>query len=489
MKDLPEPGRKLVLPRPLNLIDNRFVPAASGAEMDVLSPIDGPPFAAIPDSAAEDVDAAVASARHAFDAGEWGKLPAMERGRLMLKLSALILAHAEDLAQLETADNGKPIVQARADMLVAARYFEFYGGAADKVHGEVIPFMTGYNAEMRREPHGVTGHIIPWNYPAQMLGRSIAPALAMGNATVLKPAEDACLTALRIGELAVEAGFPAGALNIVTGRGEVAGKALSEHRGIDFISFTGSPEVGVMIQIAAARNFIGCTLELGGKSPQVIFEDADLDAAIPVVVKALIQNGGQTCSAGSRALVQRSIYDRVAAELKTRFEAISAAPSDESAVLGPLISARQKRRVEGYIDTADAPLLGRGQISPDAPQGGYYVAPAVFGPCDPGARIAQEEVFGPVLVVIPFDDEADAIRIANGTYYGLVASVWTRDGGRQQRMSKALRCGQVFINGYGAGGGVELPFGGIRKSGHGREKGFAALLEFSHIKTVVNNHG
>lgn len=489
MKDFPVSSRSLVLPKPLNLVGNDFLPAASGAEMEVLSPLDGLPFTTIADSGLEDIDAAVAAARAAFDGGAWSKLSAAERGRLMLKLSALILAHADDLAQLETADNGKPIVQARADMQVTARYFEFYGGAADKVHGEIIPFQPGYNVEVQREPHGVTGHIIPWNYPAQMFGRSVAPALAMGNATVLKPAEDACLTALRIGELAVEAGFPPGALNIVTGRGEVAGKALSEHRGIDFISFTGSPEVGVMIQTAAARNFIGCTLELGGKSPQILFEDADLDAAIPVVVKALIQNGGQTCSAGSRALVHRSLWDRVVTELKTAFEGIKASASDEAAVLGPLISARQKRRVEGYIAEADAPLIARGGIAAEAPEGGYYVAPAIFGPCAPDARIAQEEVFGPVLAMIPFDDEAEAIRIANGTDYGLVAAVWTRDGARQQRVAKALRCGQVFINGYGAGGGVELPFGGIRKSGHGREKGFAALLEFSHIKTVVNNHG
>ena len=489
MKDFPVSSRSLVLPKPLNLVGNGFLPAASGAEMEVLSPLDGLPFTTIADSGLEDIDAAVAAARAAFDGGSWSKLSAAERGRLMLKLSALILEHAEELAQLESADNGKPIVQARADMQVTARYFEFYGGAADKVHGEIIPFQPGYNVEVQREPHGVTGHIIPWNYPAQMFGRSVAPALAMGNATVLKPAEDACLTALRIGELAVEAGFPPGALNIVTGRGDVAGKALSEHRGIDFISFTGSPEVGVMIQTAAARNFIGCTLELGGKSPQILFEDADLDAAIPVVVKALIQNGGQTCSAGTRALVHRSLWDRVVSELKTAFEGIEASASDEAAVLGPLISAKQKRRVEGYIAEADAPLIARGGIAAEAPEGGYYVAPAIFGPCAPDARIAQEEVFGPVLAMIPFDDEAEAIRIANGTDYGLVAAVWTRDGARQQRVAKALRCGQVFINGYGAGGGVELPFGGIRKSGHGREKGFAALLEFSHIKTVVNNHG
>jgi aldehyde dehydrogenase (NAD+) len=407
----------------------------------------------------------------------------------MIRLSERILENVEPLAQLERRDNGKPIAQARTDMKVTARYFEFYGGGADKVHGEIVPFLNGYNVEVHREPYGVTGHIIPWNYPAQMFGRSVAPALAMGNATVLKPAEDACLSALRIAELALDVGFPPGAINIVTGRGAVAGQALADHRGIDFISFTGSPEVGVIVQTAAAKNFIGCTLELGGKSPQIVFDDADLDAAIPVLVNAVIQNAGQTCSAGTRVLLQRGIYDRAVTELTARFSAIAASESGEDAVLGPLISAKQKKRVETYIAEADAPLMARGSIHPNVPRGGYYVAPAVFGPCDPKARIAQEEVFGPVLCLIPFEDEAEAISIANATEYGLVAAVWTKDGGRQQRVAKAMRCGQVFINGYGAGGGVELPFGGIRKSGHGREKGFAALLEFSRIKTIINNHG
>jgi aldehyde dehydrogenase (NAD+) len=488
MKDT-DTNAKLVIPKPLNLIGNDWVPALSGKVMDVLSPIDGLPFAQIADSDAADIDAAVAAARAAFDGGEWSKLTAAERGRLMIRLSERILENVEPLAQLERRDNGKPIAQARADMKVTARYFEFYGGAADKVHGEIVPFLNGYNVEVHREPHGVTGHIIPWNYPAQMFGRSVAPALAMGNATVLKPAEDACLSALRIAELALDVGFPPGAINIVTGRGAVAGQALADHKNIDFISFTGSPEVGVMIQTAAAKNFIGCTLELGGKSPQIVFDDADLDAAMPFLVNAVIQNGGQTCSAGTRVLLQRGIYERAVAELTARFSAVAASDSGEDAVLGPLISAKQKKRVETYIAEADAPLMARGSVRADAPEGGYYVAPAVFGPCDPKARIAQEEVFGPVLCVIPFEDEAEAISIANGTEYGLVASVWTRDGGRQQRVAKAMRCGQVFINGYGAGGGVELPFGGIRKSGHGREKGFAALLEFSHIKTIINNHG
>lgn len=404
----------------------------------------------------------------------------------MIRLSERILDHVEDLAQLETRDNGKPITQSRADIKVTARYFEYYGGAADKVHGEILPFQKGYNVEVHREPHGVTGHIIFWNYPAQMFGRSIAPALAMGNATVLKPAEDACLTALAIANLAQEVGFPPGALNIVTGRGNVAGQALADYKGVDFLSFTGSPEVGQIIQRSAAANFIGCTLELGGKSPQIVFEDADLDAALPVLVNAVIQNGGQTCSAGSRVLIQRGIFDKVGAALKERFESVQAEASDhDEAELGLLISARQKKRVEGYIAEADAPLMARGTVKAGAPENGFYVAPAIFGPCDPQSRIAQEEVFGPVLCVIPFEDEA--VSIANGTEYGLAASVWTRDGGRQQRVAKAMRCGQVY--GYGAGGGVELPFGGIRKSGHGREKGFAALHEFSTIKAIVSHHG
>lgn len=477
-----------VLPAARNLIGGVWRKAASGQEMAMISPIDGAVFAAIAESGPEDVDAAVAAARAAL-AGDWGSLTAAERGRLMLRLSLRIEAEAEALARLETRDNGKPIAQSRADMAALARYFEYYGGAADKLHGEVIPFLNGHDAWSLREPHGVTGHIVPWNYPVQIFGRSVGAALAMGNATVTKPAEDACLTILRIGELATEAGFPPGAINIVTGRGEVAGRALSEHPGVDFISFTGSPEVGQAIQIAAARNHIPCTLELGGKSPQIVFDDADLDAAAPVIVNAIVQNGGQTCSAGSRVLIQRGIWDRLTAMLAGRFQAVEARPPDEAAILGPLISARQKARVERYIDSAAAPLIAQGRIAADAPPGGFYVAPALFGPVDPASPLAQDEVFGPVLAAIPFDTEAEAIAIANGTEYGLVAGIWTRDGDRQARMARAMRCGQVFINAYGAGGGIELPFGGVRKSGHGREKGFVALYEFSRLKTVVHRFG
>lgn len=476
------------LPPAMNLIGGVWQKAASGRVLLMISPIDGEPFAEIADSGPEDIAAAVDAAQAAL-AGEWGRLSAAERGRLMQRLALRIETEAEAMAQLETRDNGKPIQQSRADMAALVRYFEFYGAAADKVHGDTIPFLPGYDARSVWEPHGVTAHIVPWNYPVQIFGRSVGAALAMGNATVTKPAEDACLTILRIGELATEVGFPPGAINIVTGRGDVAGRALSEHPGVDFISFTGSPEVGVMIQTAAARNHIGCTLELGGKSPQIVFEDADLEKALPVLVNAIVQNGGQTCSAGSRVLIQRGIWDRLTAMLAERFRAVVASPSGEGAVLGPLISAKQKARVERYIAEADAPVLATGQVAADVPPGGFYVAPVLFGPVEPHAKIAQEEIFGPVLCAIPFDDEADAIRIANGTDYGLVAGIWTRDGDRQARVARAMRCGQVFINGYGAGGGIELPFGGVRKSGHGREKGFIALYEFARLKTIVHNHG
>ena len=288
------------------LIDNQWRASESGRTIDVLAPATGQPFARIEAAVGADVDAAVKAARRAVETGAWGRMNAAERGRLLSRMAIVIADHAEELAQLEARDTGKPIKQARNDIVAAARYFEFYGGAADKVHGDTIPFLNGHFATTERVPHGVTAHIIPWNYPAQMFPRSVGPALAMGNAVVMKPAEDACQTPLRMAELMVENGFPEGAINMVTGYGHEAGAALSSHPDIDFISFIGSNETGVQIQTAAARNHIGCTLELGGKSAQIVFADADLDAALPVLVNAIVQHAGQTCSAGSRLLVERS---------------------------------------------------------------------------------------------------------------------------------------------------------------------------------------
>ncbi|WP_118185859.1 aldehyde dehydrogenase family protein [Paraburkholderia phosphatilytica] len=471
-------------------INGKWADAASGESIDVINPSQGEKFTAISRGKAEDIDRAVLAAQAALE-GEWGRLTATERGRLLCKLSQLILDNAEDLAQIEARDTGKPLTVARNDVKVVARYFEFYGAAADKVHGQTIPYLDGFNVSVVRVPHGVTAHIIPWNYPAQMLGRTIAPALAMGNAAVLKPSEDACLSSIRIVELVEEAGFPAGALNLVTGFGYEAGAALTAHPKINFVTFTGSPEVGVMVQEATARNHVPCVLELGGKSPQIVFEDADLDKAAPQIVRAIVQNAGQTCSAGSRLLIQESIYDRFIEKVARLFAEVRVGTPEMDLDCGPIVSARQQKRVRGFIDEARAsgvPVLAEGKIATDAPSSGFFVAPVLFGQVPRDHRLACEEVFGPVLSAMPFKDEADAVALANATEFGLAAGVWTENGSRQARMARKVIAGQVFINCYGAGGGVELPFGGMKKSGHGREKGFLALEEMSTIKTVVQNY-
>lgn len=472
------------------LIAGHWRAGSSGETLALLNPSDGSALARIARGNAADIDAAVAAARAALD-GPWGQLTAAERGRILLKMSALTLERADELARLEALDVGKPLKQGRADAVAMARYLEFYGGAADKVHGETIPFANGYTALTIREPHGVTGHIVPWNYPMQIIGRSVGAALAMGNACVLKPAEEACLSALAFGHIAQDAGLPAGALNIVPGLGEEAGAALSSHPGVAHLSFTGSVAVGQMIQAAAAMNTIPVTLELGGKSPQIVFADADLDAALPFLVNAGIQNCGQTCSAASRILVERPVFDEVRRRMAERYAALRVGPAMDDPDVGPVISARQREIVQGYLGLArDTGLAIAAQATLPAglPAGGCYVPPTLLAPAAPEHRLAQEEIFGPVQVMIPFEGEAQALSIANGTAYGLVAGVWTRDGGRQLRMARKLHCGQVFINNYGAGGGIELPFGGVKHSGHGREKGFEALYGFSSLKTIAIKH-
>ena len=472
-------------------IGGRWLAAHDDRTLPVISPADGETFEQIPRGTAHEVDLAVAAARTALS-GPWGSLNATERGRVLMKIGQAVQGNAEELTQLEARDTGKPISTARNDINVLARYFEFYGSAADKVHGEAIPFLNGHQVTLLREPLGVTAHIIPWNYPAQMLGRSVAPALAMGNATVLKPAEDTSLSALRFAEIAAACGLPDGVLNVVTGLGEEAGAALAAHPGIDFISFTGSNEVGTLVQQAAAKNAVKCTLELGGKSPQIVFDDVDVERAVPIIVRAIIQNAGQTCTAGSRLLVQRSIYESFVGRVAEAFAKVRVGTPAMDLDCGPVMNPAQQQRVQRYIDGARAagiPVLAEGRLADGVPPTGYYVKPTLFGPVPRDATLAREEVFGPVLAAMPFDDEADAIALANGTDYGLLAAVWTENAGRLQRVAKAVKAGQVFMNCYGAGGGVELPFGGTKRSGHGREKGLLALEEMSTTKTLVHFHG
>ena len=475
----------------LNYIANTYVASSSGKTIPVLDPSDGQVFDEIQRSNSADIHDAVSAARHCF-ASDWQHITAAERGRLLMQLSNKIVEHAEELALLEQRDCGKPASQARADAAALARYFEFYAGACDKLHGDTIPYQHGYSVMTWREPHGVTGHIIPWNYPMQIFGRSVGGALAAGNVCVVKPSEDACLSLLRVAQLAASVGFPAGVINIVTGFGHEVGDALARHPGIDHISFTGSPSVGTLIQQVAAVRHCPVTLELGGKSPQIVFSDANLDVAIPTIINAIVQNAGQTCSAGSRLLVEQSIYEPLLERLGKAFEALSVGPAAMDLDVGPLIRQSQQQRVWDFLSDAQVagiPMVAQGQIVDEAPDTGFYQAPTLLRDVPVMHRLAQEEVFGPVLCAMSFKDEDHAVELANATQFGLVAGIWTADGARQFRMAKKVRAGQVFINNYGAGGGVELPFGGVKSSGYGREKGFEALLGFTTLKTVAIKHG
>lgn len=471
------------MPVTQSFIDGQSV--ASAQVYDNIDPSSGRSLGAVARAGDEEVDRAVAAAKRASKS--WRATAPGERAKVLTRIADLIERDQERLALLESQDSGKPLSQARNDALVSARYFRFYGHAIDSYYGHAIPLSTDLHAYTRREPLGVTGHIVAWNYPMQLLSRGIAPAVATGNCAVAKPANETPRTAVAIAELAFEAGLPAGVFNVVTGIGAEVGAALSAHPGVDHLGFVGSAEIGSVVGHAAAERVVPVLLELGGKSAQIVFPDADLARATEFVAKAILQNAGQTCSAGSRLLVQESIHDQLVGMVAERFRRVSIGPGVEDKELGPLISRKQQRRVQEIVsgNTKGEVVCGGDTPSHAGLADGSYFAPTLIDDVDPASEIAQEELFGPVLTVNKFRDEEEAVSLANGTPYGLLGAVWTADLSRAHRLAAEIEAGQVYVNTYGAGGGVELPFGGFKKSGYGREKGYEALDTFTATKTVV----
>ena len=449
------------------------------ADFDAVDPATRASFATIHESSPEDVADAVAAAREAL--AEW-RLPA-GRAAALASVARAIEARGDELARLECRDTGKPLAQARADVAVTVRYFDYYAGAADKLLGTSIPLGPGHVDYTVREPWGVCGQIIPWNYPMQVLARCAAPALAAGNAVVLKPSELGSVTPRLIGELAASHGLP---LSVVTGHGPV-GEALVAHPGVDHVTFVGSAAVGRMVAHACAERLAPVQLELGGKSPNVVFADADLDRAVPAIVQSLVQNAGQSCSAGSRLLVESERHEEVVARVAETMARLCVGPGEGNPDLGPLISERQLERAEGMLRRAveeDGATVALGGERPVGLEDAWYLEPTVVTGVRPGTELFDEEVFAPVLAVTAFEDEREAVALANATPYGLVTGVWTRDVSRAHRVAGTIQAGQVYVNGYGVAGGVELPFGGMKRSGYGRGKGMEALYSYTQVKNV-----
>ncbi|QLG28878.1 aldehyde dehydrogenase family protein [Halorarum halophilum] len=465
-------------------VGGRWTSAAAGKRFATVDPATKEPLAEVAAGKAPDVDRAVAAAREAFPG--WRDTPPDERGRIVHRIGQLVREYRDELAAVESVDQGKPRSQAESDIEGAARYFEYYAGAADKLEGTTVPVGPDQLDYTVREPYGVSAQITPWNFPANLFARGVAPALVAGNATVVKPAEQTPLSTLRLAELCAEAGVPDGVVNVVTGFGDEAGAALSSHPGVDTITFTGSVPTGQAIMKRAADNVVPVTLELGGKNPAVVFPDADLDAAANWIARAIFTNAGQVCSAADRVVVHEGVHDELVERLVDRAERYDLGQGTDDPGMGPLASADQLERVTRYIDLGreEGATLATGGRALD--REGYFVEPTVFTGVDTDMRIAQEEIFGPVLAVIPVADEAEALAVANDVEYGLVGGVFTADVTRAHRFARRLEAGNVYVNKW-FGDTNQTPFGGYKRSGIGREKGLEALDSYLQTKNVAVN--
>lgn len=457
------------------------------AVVDVRNPSTGEVMAQISNASKAQVNEAVCAARVAFESDDWRQWKAYERGQLLIEFAHYIRKHAEEWSLLECRDVGKPLSQARADIEAAARYFEFYGGAADKVMGDTIPIEDGLLNAVVLEPVGITVHIVPWNYPIQITARSVAAAIATGNAVIVKSAEDTPLTTHAIAEWLADK-LPKGIFQHITGLGRDVGPYLTSHPDINHITFTGSVPTGIAVMKAAAENIIPVTLELGGKSPNIVFADANIEQALEGVMRAIIQNAGQTCSAGARLVIEETIKDSFVSQLVQKFQALQVGPGEADLDMGPLLNERQftkitgllqQAKADGYVITGGEPLLIEGYDK------GYYIQPTILDGVDSKDPLAQEEIFGPVLTVLTFSSVEEAIALANSTDYGLVAGVWSQNIDTAHFVASRVQAGQVFINNYGAAGGIQMPFGGYKKSGIGREKGFVALRNYTQMKNIA----